>query len=125
MKIIIETIPHKSQRYPTVGDYWKDKKGVYHITVSDTGVDVYNKMIAIHELVEMVMVEWKGIPEWMITEFDKKFEEKRKKGNIDEPGFDPKAPYKNEHAIAAAVELIMCGHLNLSFKDYDDKVNKM
>lgn len=125
MKIVIETIPHSEQRYETVGDYYQGKRGVYHITVSETGSDICNKMVAVHELVEMIMVEFKGIREQLITEFDKKFEANRKKGNTDEPGFDPDAPYRNEHAIATAVELMMCAHLNIPWKDYEDKINAL
>lgn len=125
MKIIIETIKHSSQRYSTVGDYWKDKKGNWHIKISETGSDITNKLIGVHELVEFVLTDFKGITEDDITKFDVDFENKRKKGNIEEPGFDPKAPYKNEHAIATAVELMMCAHLNISWKEYEQKINAL
>lgn len=125
MKIIIDFIEHKSQRYETAGDYWKDKKGNWHIKVSKTGSAIADKMIGVHELVEFVLTDFKGTTEKEITTFDKAFEKKRKKGNKDEPGFDKNAPYRNEHAIATSVELMMCAYLNIPWSGYEKKVNNL
>jgi hypothetical protein len=125
MKVIIETIPHKRQRYPTVGDYYKDKKGVWHIKISNTGSAITNRLVMCHELIEFILVDWKGVSEKEITDFDVSFEKKRKKGNNDEPGFDPQAPYKNEHALATAVELMMCAFMGISWKEYEEKINSL
>ena len=125
MKITIEFIDHSAQRYETCGDYWADKKGNWHIKVSKMGSPVCQKLVAVHELVEFILTDWKGITEQSIMDFDEKFEAKRKKGNNDEPGFDKNAPYKNEHAIATAVELIMCAHMGISWKEYEEKINSL
>lgn len=125
MKIVIETIPHSSQRYETPGDYWTDPDGTIQIRISEMGDDLSEKLVAVHELVEVILTDKKGISEQSITDFDIEFENNRKKGNEDEPGFDNKSPYKNEHAIATSVELIMCAHLGFSWKDYEDIVNNV
>ena len=33
LRIVIDTIPHSRQRYPTVGDWQIDKAGNLHITI--------------------------------------------------------------------------------------------
>lgn len=125
MKIVIETIPHKDQRYNTCGDYWQDADGTLQIRVSEMKNEMYNGMIAVHELVEFLLCRANGIKEEDITDFDLWFEAKRKRGNHDEPGFHPTAPYLKEHTIATAVELMMCQGANLSWYRYDKKVNSL
>lgn len=124
MEIHIKTIPHSKQRYETVGDYFF-RKGILEMRVSDMKSDIYEQMVIIHELVEVVLVMYKGISIKDIDKFDKAFEAKREKGNVDEPGDDPSAPYRNEHLIATAVEKIICGYLNIPWKIYDEKVNSL
>lgn len=125
MEIHIKTIPHSKQRYETVGDYYFDKKGILQVRVSDMGCPIYEQMVALHELAEVMMVLHKGVKISDIDKFDKAFEAKRKEGNVDEPGDDPKAPYRNEHLIATAIEKIICAQLNIPWKKYDDTVNSL
>ena len=125
MEIHIKTIPHSRQRYETVGDYWLDRKGVLQIRVSNMKSEISEQLVAIHELVEFVMCKWRELDIKEIDKFDKEFEAKRKKGNTDEPGFDPKAPYRNEHAMATAVELMICSKLGIPWKEYEAKVNSL
>lgn len=125
MKINIETIPHKDQRYQTVGDYWIDEDGTIQVRVSEMGTDIYEQMVAVHELVELLMCLYKKIPFEEIDKFDMDFERTRKSVDPSEPGFDQRAPYKNEHAIATAVELVMCAHLGIAWQDYENKVNSL
>lgn len=124
-EICIKIIPHNEQRYETVGDYWKDENGIWQIRVSQTKSDAVSLLVALHELVEFILVDWSCISEEEITKFDIEFERKRKRGNNDEPGFDTNAPYKNEHAIATAVELIMCAKMNIPWKDYEKIINSL
>jgi hypothetical protein len=125
MEIHIKTIPHSRQRYETVGDYWIDRQGVIQIRVSSMRSEISEQLVAIHELVEVVMCKWRMMDIKEIDKFDKEFEAQRKEGNLDEPGFDPKSPYRNEHAIATAVELMICAHLNIPWKEYEAKVNSL
>lgn len=128
MKIIIQTIPNSSQRYPTVGDYWKDEDGTDHIVVSDMGNDDYAFLVAIHELTEMYLCQKRGIKEEDITAFDIKFEEERnddKHGPEEEPGYAPDAPYKNEHFFAESIERLIAGQLGVDWKTYDKTVNEL
>ncbi len=125
MEVVIKTIPHKDHRYETVGDYWEDENGVLQIRVSEMKNEMFNGMVAVHELVEFLLCRKNGVSEEAITKFDIAFEKKRKKGNVDEPGFDNKSPYRKEHTAATAVEMIMCVASGVSWTNYDQKVNSL
>src|SRR6516165_10297182 len=97
MKITIEVIPHKAQRYPTVGDWWFDKNGDLEIRVSALSDWRLESLIAVHELWEVLLCKHTGITEASVTEFDVEFEKRRAPGDDSEPGDSPKAPYRSEH----------------------------
>ena len=124
-KINIEIIPNDKQRYKTVGDFWIDKCGVLQIRVSDLGDPRFAYLVAVHELIEVLQTEYEGIKEEDIKEFDEQFEYKRMPGNLDEPGDDPKAPYKKQHCIATAVERLVSACLNVDWKDYERACNEI
>jgi hypothetical protein len=119
MKITIETIPHDRQRYNTVGDYVKYEDGSIAIFVSDLGNPVYEQAVILHELFELFMVLNRGIRVEDIDAFDIAFEAGRQPGNIDEPGDDPAAPYRNEHCFATACERMFIAAMGATWKDYD------
>lgn len=120
-----KTIPHNFQAYPTVGNYDWTESGVLIIFISDMGNDRYEKLVFLHEFIEATLCEWKGLPEQEITDFDIGFENKRIEGNLDEPGFDPAAPYKLEHYFATSVELGMCALAGIDWKEYEQKINNL
>lgn len=121
----IKTIPHKSQRYPTCGDYFDDIAGNLVIKVSELPDEDFEFCIAIHELIESYLCAKRGISEPSITAFDIEFERRRKKGNVDEPGDDPKAPYFKEHQFSTKIEKLMAKELKVSWKKYTDAVNSL
>ena len=121
MKIIIETIPHKKQRYPTVGD-WYTRKGVLHIRVSKMKDWRHELLVALHELVEVNLCKQRGISEKIVDAFDIAFEKARKPGNDDEPGDDPKAPYRKEHFFATNIEALMSAELGVDWAKYEKEV---
>jgi hypothetical protein len=125
MKIIIETIDHKKQRYPTVGDWIVEADGTRHIYVSDMGNDDYAFLVGLHEMIEQRLCEKRGITQESVDSFDKKFEGDRAKGKHgedDEPGDDPKAPYRREHFFATNIEALMCDQLGVNFQVYEAAV---
>lgn len=133
MKIVIETINHKDQRYPTVGDwfYKKDKSGekVLHIKVSWLPRWEMVALIAVHELVEVLLCKSAGVSQAEVDRFDKEFERARDRGQLahpdDEPGDNPGAPYKRQHCFATAVERMLCAEMGISWSDYADEVEKL
>lgn len=128
MKIIIETIPHEKQRYETPGDYYIDEDQNLRIKISELGNTFYERLVAIHELIEWTLTDFKGIKEEDIMNFDIYFEGRRKLGLVQdnaEPGFNKNAPYTNEHAIATSVELIMCSSAGVAWEDYENSFESL
>ncbi len=124
MKITIQDIPHKSQRYETCGDYfgpWSNFK-VYVSRMKDWR---YIALVGVHEVVEALICRHMGIKESDITKFDKAFEKAREEGNMDEPGDDPNAPYRRAHFIATNIERQLADALGVDWKQYEDAINKL
>lgn len=122
MKIIIQTIPHSEMRYDTCGDYWEEN-GIMKIRVSDMGNDDYSFLVAIHEMIEQHLCKKRGITEESITHFDIEFEKNREKGNDDEPGDDPRSPYKREHFFATTIERLVASELGVDWQEYEKEIN--
>jgi hypothetical protein len=120
LRIEIQAIPHASHRYETVGDYWDDEGGV-HVRVSDVGNQDYEFLVAIHELIEQHLCRKRGIPEPEILAFDRAFEAERAAGKWtdEEPGCDPRAPYRKEHLFAEVVERLVAQELGIDFDTYE------
>lgn len=127
MKIIIETIPHESQRYSTCGDWFYDGDTL-HIKVSELGSRRMAQLVAIHELVEVILCENAGVSQGDVDAFDLQFEKDRLEGKhspADEPGDDLAAPYRRQHCFATAVERMMAGEMDVAWNDYAAKVESM
>lgn len=128
MNIHIQTIPHKEQRYDTVGDWWWTEDGDIEIRVSDMKNWVYEIAIAVHELIEVALFAAAGGTPEMVDAFDLKFEKDRLKGKhseFEEPGDHPKAPYHREHGFATAAERMFIAAADENWKDYEAKVNSL
>lgn len=127
-KIVIEIIPHDQQRYPTAGDWALDENGVMQVKVSNFGLEIENFMVAIHEVVELVLLRHRGVTDKDIDKFDFEFEQRVKKGEAgrnDEPGFASDSPYIQEHTLATAVELQMCAVAKINWNEYSAKIEAL
>ena len=122
--IKIETIPHASQRYPSVGD-WFDKDDVLNIKVSEELPDKEAFLVALHELVEVMLCKDRGITEEQVDEFDMEYEKNRPDGDESEPGDDPKAPYRKEHFFATNIERLMAAELGVDWEQYADHIEAL
>ncbi len=123
----IETIPHSSQRYETVGDYY-DRGGITYIEVSHMGNKNYEFLVALHELIESFLCGERGISEASITQFDMQFEKDREEGlhgPEEEPGDAPDSPYKREHFFATSIERLMAADLGVDWVKYDMTVRSL
>lgn len=126
LRMHIETIPHESQRYPTVGDYWLDPEGVEQIRVSEMMDWRYEVLVAVHEIVEMALTRQRGIDEERITEFDIKFEQNKAQGIVSgEAGDNVNAPYRREHFFATNVERLFAAELGVDWFEYDRYVDAL
>lgn len=121
LKIIIETVPHNIQRYNTCGD-WQVRPDGVHIFVSEMPVhgEYGEFLIAIHEMVEMMICRWNGVTEESVDMFDENY-----KGDYDEPGDDPTAPYNREHSIATGIERILATQLDMVWAEYDREIQEL
>ena len=125
MRIVVDTIPHKDQRYETPGDWVWETDGTLHIYVSDMGDENYNFLVANHELQEAWLCKDRKISPNQVDKFDINFESNRKQGDDSEPGDDVNAPYRNEHCIATGIERILCAVMDISWKQYEEALNNL
>lgn len=124
MRVTIEVIKHKDQRYETVGDWqWDDDN--LTITVSSMDNWRYEMLVAFHEMAEALICKHRGIAEKDVTAFDIAFEKARKDDDVSEPGDDPNAPYYKEHQFATCVERLLALELSVDWKKYDDTVTNL
>lgn len=120
-KIVFDVIPHKKQRYPSVGDYYK-KNGELHVRVSKMN-SKHEFLVFIHELIEWFLINEKGISIKSIDDFDILYEET--KTDNSEPGNDPNAPYYDEHQFATLIEKLLADKLGVNWLKYDENVNSL
>lgn len=129
MNIMVFTIPHKNQRYPTVGDWMfttntsGDETLVVYVSEMDNWK--YEYLVADHEIREAMICKSRGITAKQVDDFDHQFEKEKsegKHGDDDEPGDDPRSPYRREHFFATNVEALTSAELDVDWKAYEDKV---
>lgn len=129
-RIVIDIIPHKGQRYKTLGDWCIEGKELV-IRVSDVGNFFYSILIALHEVIEAVLCIRSGIRQQDVDEFDIEYEKTRGSGvapcgckHKDEPGDDLHAPYRIQHKSALRVERYISRVLGINFWYYDKFLSK-
>lgn len=118
MKILIEVIPHQSQRYNTPGD-WRWKDGNLRIAVSDTGNERMNFLLIIHELVEALLCNVEGIDQNLVDSFDRCWTMTH-----GEPGNDLQAPYHYQHVFAENIERLLALRFDVNWEIYGEKVDE-
>lgn len=118
MNVTIETIPHTKHRYPTVGDYWWEGCSL-RIKVSETGDWRMNMLVAVHELVEALLAEERGISEEVITAFDLSVPDHP------DPGHHPDAPYRKEHFFAECIERLLCAEFGIMWQEYEARLDEL
>ena len=119
----ISQVPHKKQRYETVGDWIPGKPA--QIRVSKMKDQRYAFLVALHEMIEYELCRMHGITDREVVAFDVNFEAERRMNlhPVDaEPGDHPKAPYRDEHEFATMVEMMVAHKLGVSWSDYEKTV---
>ena len=100
-------------RFKQLGD-WPDYNT---IIVADLPDEKYKDLIAIHEFVEATLCKHAGITAEQVDEFDSNW------SYTGEPGDDPNCPYKRQHQLASAIEMLLCHELGLNWHDYNAVLN--
>lgn len=116
--VVIQTKKPGEMRYKTVGDWFMVDNEHLVIQVADTGNWVYNILVAVHELCEVIQCVKLGISEKEVTRFDLKNEDD------EDPGCHPKAPYHFQHMAAMSVEMIMAVLLGVKWRPYEDSLER-
>ena len=119
----ISQVPHKKQRYETVGDWIPGKPA--EIRVSRMKDQRYVFLVALHEMIEYELCKMHGITDREVVAFDVNFEAERRLNlhpNDAEPGDHPKAPYRSEHEFATMIEMMVAQKLGVSWSDYGKTV---
>lgn len=125
LNIKIHAIPHAQQRYPTVGDYTTSEDGTWEIRVSAMSDWRREFLVALHEMIECAWAKAHNVSEAQIDAFDMAYEDARPKGDVSEPGDDPRCPVFNGHQFATGVEKLMAAHLGVNWDEYDREVNDL
>lgn len=123
LNITIKTIPHSEQRYDTTGDYY-EKDSALEFKISELTDPRYEMLIAVHELIERLLCQQRGITDAEIDKFDMLYEELRK-ANFPvevEPGNDLAAPYFKEHRFATQVERMLADQLGVNWEEYENYI---
>lgn len=118
------TIPHQAQRYPTVGDYI-DGHGVTLFLISNLSDRRYEALVLVHEIIEKILCDARGVTNEAIDKFDMDFEAARQDGDDREPGHEPDAPYHREHVFAESIERQLAVELGVDWESYDKEVREL
>lgn len=127
MKILIRSTPHKSQRYPTVGDWnYSGDPPVLTITVSQELPFREWWLVAIHELIEAALCDIAGISAQTVDKFDQTWLH----GDMynlgaEEPGDDPRSPYRRQHCIATGIERILAAEMGVDWQVYSRLISDL
>lgn len=112
LKIDIQTLPHRFQRYDTVGDWMGCEKNRI-IFITELGNNDYEFLIALHEIIEQALCFKRGITDEEVTKFDMAYDKDL------EPGNCPDAPYYKEHQFASIIEQMVCEELGIDNESYE------
>jgi hypothetical protein len=121
MKITVTTVKAKDMRYPSLGDYGETPAGDVWFKVVDLGDWRFEALVALHEIVEYLLVKAAGIPVLSIDAFDIAFEQDREigiNGPDEEPGDSIDAPYHLQHGVASGVERVVAAMMGVAWADY-------
>lgn len=128
LNLAITSLPHKLQRYDTVGDY-EEVEGVTFFRISQTTDRREMLLIMIHEVVEWALCQVKGISNDQIDKFDLNWKrENLPLGVVDyvmEPGDDPNAPYYKLHQITTGIERILAAEMGVDWPTYERHLEEL
>lgn len=119
----ISQVPHRKQRYETVGDWMPGKPA--EIRVSKMKDQRYVFLVALHEMIEYELCKMNGISDREVVAFDVNFEAERRRDLHPleaEPGNDPRAPYRNEHDFATMIEMMVAQKLGVKWSAYEKSI---
>lgn len=114
----IDTTLHGDQRYPTCGD-WQNHGNRFRVLVSCLPDWRYEALVGIHELVEAVLCRQAGITQEAVDAFDIAHPD------APEPGLLSDAPYRRQHCIASAIEMMLATELGVDWLEYEKAIEAL
>ena len=117
LRFEVHVIPHKEQRYNTIGDWvYGGSDAPHKIYVSDVGNPHAEFLVMLHELVELWLCQKAKIPQDKVDKWDQEWEPSW--NNPLEPGCAPFAPYHEAHEAGEVIERVMCPYL-MDWHEYE------
>lgn len=126
--IKISFIPHKRQRYNSLGDWIVGSDGNHEIFISQFSDERYSWLVAIHEMIELILCLFRNISQKEVDDFDMQFEKEREEGLHSpeaEPGDSPLAIYRREHFTATNIERILAPEFGISWHEYEKEAQSI
>lgn len=125
MNIVIKSAPQEKIRADQCGDWWVFGPNDILVHVLETMSPESQFAVAIHELVEAYLCRKDGITDESVCRFDEQYEAERKEGkhnSHDEPGDDPRAPYRKQHSAATFAERAICHAVDINWDHHDQSI---
>jgi hypothetical protein len=119
-RIVINTIPHKSQEYDTAGDY-KEMDNRWVVSISRLPDWRHEFLVLLHEMCEMALTKHHEVDWASIDDFDMNGAGK----DHPDPGILTDAPYHTQHVLATQIEKKFAKYLGVEWVDYNDALDKL
>lgn len=122
MKITIHSVPANRIRNEQCGDWWVFGSNQITVHVLEGLSPKAQLAVAIHELIEAWLCHKHRVTDEMVCRFDEQYEAERKEGKHkedDEPGDDPRSPYRKEHMAATHVERAVCSAIGITWAEHN------
>jgi hypothetical protein len=111
----VRTVPHATQRYDTVGDYQERDRGrLIAFTISTMPDWRSEAAVAVHEIVEFILVTRARIKLEVIDDWDMDHPD------AEEPGDVPDCPYGLQHRFAENIERLVVAQLGLTWAQHEE-----
>lgn len=126
LDIQIKTVPKRLVRAEQSGDWWYNHDRIIGAVMEGVYPPDNELMIGIHEVIEAWLCRKLGITDEEVVKFDTMYEAERKTGkhkNSDEPGDDPRSPYRLPHMAATHVERAVGSALNVQWTEHERLVS--
>lgn len=126
MNIHILTVPNDEIRIRkgfTGADWWWNDNGDLEVRVADSLTDWREAMaLALHEASEALMSKHMGITVQQVDDYDEKFEREHPGDGTTDVGDLHDCPYRVPHNYATAIERIFVGAVDVSWREYDERL---